>query len=314
MIRHKIQNNVLLATYTTFRIGGPAKFFVDVVNKDELVSAVNWAKVNKQKFFILGGGSNLLVSDKGFKGLVIRLINHQKEVEGNIITVDAGFPLPRLVHLATIHNLNGLTWAAGIPGTVGGAVRGNAGAYGGDMSQSIDSVEFYDTKTKEFNIINKDECGFTYRSSLFKNDPTKIIWQIKLSMTPGVHEELAKTCKAIVKERLAKMPGGFSAGCIYQNIILSDLKKISKPLQKLIDQTNIRGGKLGTGVVIDYLKLKGKHRGDAIISREHANFIVNKGTAKAKDVTKLIKQINKQTQKKLNLELEEEIERVGFRK
>ena len=145
-----IQKNVDLAAQTTFKIGGKAKFFASIASNQELQESLEFAKENDLNFFVFGGGSNILFSDKGFDGLVIKIENKKLEVDGNEISVAAGTTLFELVRFSIENSLTGLEWAAGIPGSVGGAVRGNAGAFGGEMMNNLIEVEGFDTEKREF--------------------------------------------------------------------------------------------------------------------------------------------------------------------
>jgi UDP-N-acetylmuramate dehydrogenase len=154
-----IQQNIPLLKYTTFRIGGPAKFFVEVKNEEELIEAFKYAKNNNLEYFILGGGSNLLVSDDGFNGITIKVQDAKYTIQENIIEASAGVPLALVVNLATQNGLTGMEWAAGIPGTVGGAVRGNAGAFGGSMMDVVCDVRVIDASK-----INTKCRGYNFKS------------------------------------------------------------------------------------------------------------------------------------------------------
>ena len=153
----KFQKSVLLKNYTTFKIGGPAEYFCVVENKSDLMEALSFAKKKKLPFFVLGGGSNLLVSDKGCKGLVIKIQNSKFKIQNSRVFADTGVSLGKLVSAVANAGLAGLEWAAGIPGTVGGAVRGNAGAFEGEMKDCVEEVEAFDSKTgkiKKLSLIH----------------------------------------------------------------------------------------------------------------------------------------------------------------
>ena len=186
MISHMIdiKQNSSLAPLTTFKIGGEAKYLVEIKNAKELAEAFAFARENSLKTIILGGGSNVLVSDNGFDGLVIVMKNDTLEIDEEYINVGAGVALSALVRFAAENGLTGLEWAVGIPGTVGGAVRGNAGAYGGCMADVVESIEAINIE--EFLISNSEflnksqlpitnyqlqNCEFSYRSSVFKKNP-----------------------------------------------------------------------------------------------------------------------------------------------
>lgn len=167
-----IEENVVLADYTTFRIGGRAKYFLKAETKEDIIEALDWTGKNNLPYFILGGGSNLLVSDKGFEGLVIKVQSSEIKIEDSKILADAGVSLAKLVIGSANNNLTGLEWAAGIPGTIGGAVYGNAGAYGHSISESMMGGKAANLKGEIVNFDKKD-CGFYYRGSAFR---TAMVW------------------------------------------------------------------------------------------------------------------------------------------
>ena len=307
MILDKIKNNVNLAPYTTFQIGGPAKFFVLVDSKEELQEAINFAKTNNEPYFILGGGSNLLISDNGFAGLVIKINNQDISIEEDVLTTGAGAKLSEVVAWSANAGLSGLEWATGIPGTIGGAVRGNAGAFGGETSANVLTVECFDTKTGEFKILDKDECAFFYRTSIFKIDTDKIVWQIKLQLAHGEADKILAQMEEILTKRLSRQPKEPSAGCVFKNLLSAE-----ELADKLAISDRIRGGKLACGLIVEKLNLKGQQIGGAKISDIHANFIVNANEAKAGDVQALINLVKQEAKDKYNLSLEEEVQYLGF--
>ncbi len=257
-----IQSNILLADYTTFKIGGAAKYFFVARDRDDLVKAVSFAKEKELPFFILGGGSNLLISDEGFDGLVIAMNNNRLSVNGSKIIAEAGARLSDLVKFSIKNNLSGLEWAIGIPGTIGGATKVNAHAFGSDMSDFVKSI--------------KKECS--------------AIFSVELALKRGNKEESEKLIKEYIIKRKNTQPLNCpSAGCVFKN------------------PKGYFAGKL-----IDDCGLKGERIGKAMISKKHANFIINRGGARAKDIAALIALVKNEVKKKFSVDLEEEIERVGF--
>ncbi len=259
----KFQKNVLLKNYTTFKIGGPAKYFCFAKNKEGLIEAVKWAKEKNLPFFILGGGSNLLVSDKGYEGLVIKYQN------------------PKLAEYVN----KGLEWAAGIPGTVAGAIRGNAGAFEGEMKDVVKEVEVFDAKTQKIKIFKNKDCQFSYRNSVFKKNPNLIILSAKIRSSRGNPKKIQQYLN-YRKERHPQEP---SAGSVFKNLF-------DVPAAKLIAECG----------------LKGKRIGGAQISEKHPNFIINLGNAKSSDVLKLINLVKRKVKNKFGKKLEEEIQYLGF--
>ncbi|MFH1423678.1 MAG: UDP-N-acetylmuramate dehydrogenase [Candidatus Nealsonbacteria bacterium] len=254
----KFQENIPLKKYTTFKIGGPARYFFTAKNKSDLLKAVREAKNRHWRFFLLGGGSNLLVSDEGYKGLVIK----------------TGKPLSSYIS-------KGLEWAVGIPGTVEGAVYGNAGAFGKSMKDAVESVEVFNTATGKVEIFKNENCKFAYRESIFKRNKNLVILSVKIKQK----RSNLKKIKEYLAYRKKNQPLDFpSAGSIFKN------------------PENYSAGKL-----IEKAGLKGEKIGGAQISDIHSNFIVNLGDATAQDVLSLIRLIKETVNKKFKVKLEEEI-------
>jgi len=312
-----VRENVLLKSYTTFRIGGKARYFFVAKSKKDIIKAILVAKKFRLPFFILGGGSNILVSDRGFNGLVIRFQVSGFKFQKNKIIAGAGTPLTSLVSGAAKNNLTGLEWAAGIPGTVGGAIAGNAGAFGKSMADVVKEVEITEiTRVGPVQIRkfkNKD-CKFGYRDSIFKHNRSLIILSAVLQLKKGKKVEIKKKIKEYLNYRQKNQPLNYpSAGSIFKNYKLG-IKKYEL-IKKFSELKNfIKGGQISAGWLIEKCGLKGKKVGKAKISEKHANFIVNLGKAKAKDVKKLIDFTKKKVKKNFGITLEEEIQYLGFKK
>jgi len=302
----KIKEKIPLKEYTTFKIGGPARYFFVAKSKEGLKNAILWAKKKKLPFFILGGGSNVLFSDKGFNGLVIKLQNTQSEIRNTNVIAGAGVPLQKLVLEAAKKGLSGLENLAGIPGTLGGAIWGNAGAFGREIGDLVEEVKVLDvggSKLEVKKLKNKD-CKFGYRDSIFKKKENLIILEATLKLKKGKRKEIEEKMKEILKLRKEKQPLEFpSAGSVFKNV---PIEKVPKKIQEKFKE-KIKGGILPAGVLIEAAGLKGYQIGGAKISEKHANFIVNTGEAKARDVLKLIELIKKRVRKKFKIELKEEI-------
>jgi UDP-N-acetylmuramate dehydrogenase len=265
----------------------------------------------KLPLFIFGGGSNILFSDKGFEGLVIKIKNEEIEIDGTKIYAGAGVMLGRLVNVAAENGLSGLEWASGIPGTVGGAVRGNAGAYGHDIGESVESVEVLRITNHESRIMSheKKECEFNYRESLFKKNKD-IILKVCLILGEGDKEKIKNEMDSILKMRNEKLPLEFgSAGSVFKNIEVSE-EILEKLRNYEIPPKFIELGKIPAAWLIENCSLKGKRVGGAQISEKHANFIVNTGGAETKDILDLINLIKQEIREKIEIKLEEEIEVV----
>jgi len=301
-----IKKNISLVQYTTFKIGGKAKYFCTVGTKEELIEAVKAAKKMRLPFFILGKGSNLLVSDKGFNGIVIKIVNCKLKVENRKISADAGVPLNKLVSLSAEKSLTDMEWAVGIPGTVGGAVYGNAGSFGKSMKDVVDKVEVYDIKTRKVKIVSNKDCKFAYRESIFKKNKNLIILSTKLSLIRGEKKEIKNKIKEYLKYKKGTQPLNYpSAGSVFKNP--KNFSAGEPGEENKFSSSNFTAAQL-----IEKCGLKGERAGGAKISEKHANFIVNFGGATAKDAKKLINLAKKSVKRKFGIVLKEEIQHIGF--
>lgn len=303
-----IQENVPLAPLTTFKIGGSARYFFVAETKEQIVEAVKAARAAKLPFFILGGGSKLLVADEGFDGLVIKVQSSKIKVKNETIEAEGGAILGEVVAASLKAGwLAGLEWAAGIPGTVGGAVCGNAGAYGRRTSEFVLTVEVLDEKGRVRILSNRD-CRFGYRESIFKKKPWVILEAI-FGLRRGSREESQKLIRRYLEDRRRKHPPYPSAGSVFKNIVISEQRS---EIRKMIPKEKIKEGMVPAGYLIEKCSLKGKQIGGAKISDEHANIIVNLGGAKATNVVELIKLCKEKVKEKFGIRLEEEIRYLGF--
>jgi len=247
----------------------------------------------------LGGGSNVLVNDKGFDGVVIKVQSSKFKVQNSRIIAEAGTNLRELVATSVKRGLTGLEWAVGIPGTLGGAIRGNAGAFGHNISESVKEIKALNKKLQVTSYKFQD-CKFSYRQSIFK-DNNHIILSAELKLKKGNRKKSQQLMQEYLKKKKATQPLEYpSAGCIFKNLIPKDCPWRRRQGQSL--------GVISAGYLIEQCGLKGKKIGQAMISEKHANFIVNLGGAQAQDVIQLIKLIKKEVKKKFNIKLEEEIE------
>lgn len=312
-IESKIKKDVILAPLTSFKIGGAAEYYVEINKQEELKEAIIWAQAEKQKYTILAGGSNVLISDQGIKGLVIKLFNNTCAVKGQRLVCGAGATLANSVSQATSRNLSGLEWAAGIPGSVGGAIRGNAGAFGQEMANIIENVEVFNIKKTRIELFSKNDCKFGYRSSIFKEDNDLILWQAIFKLKPSQAKEIKNMINENISYREQTQPRLPSAGCVFKNLKISDIEENNRQLAKMAEHEQvIKKEKIGAGWLIAKAGLKGKTIGGAKVSLEHANFIVNTKNATADDVIMLISYIKQQVRDKYSIQLQEEIEYFGF--
>jgi len=274
-----------LAEYTTFKIGGPADWFYEAKTEKELVKAVSSARELEVPCFILGGGSNLLVSDKGFRGLVIRIQETRYTIQETRIVAWAGTPLAKLVEAAAEDSLSGLEFCVGIPGTIGGAVCGNSGLKDKAFGDLVETVKVLN-ENGDLVVLNNSQCQFGYRRSIFQKKPA-VILEVTLKLKSGNQKEIKKEMQQYLNKR-KNQPKEPSAGSIFKN-----------PPGK------------SAGELIDQVGLKGETLGQAQIAAKHANWIINLGGASCQDVLKLILLAKKKVKEKFGLELREEIRVVG---
>lgn len=306
-----VRRSELMAKHTTFEIGGPAEYFFIAKDKEQVAKAVAAAKNLQLPLFIFGGGSNLLVSDAGIKGLVVRMQSNAKTFEvspGGRIEAYSGVSLGSVVSFSIKKSLAGLEWAGGLPGTFGGAIRGNAGAFGGEMKDSIASVRALDHHFALRTFSHK-ACGFSYRNSVFKEKSWTIV-SAAVKLKKGIKKQLRAVADSRILYRHQKHPLEFpSAGSVFKNV---DVKKIAPKFQKLFSD-KIKQDPfpiVPAAWFIIGVGLAGKQIGQAQISLKHSNYMVNLGGARAKDVLELIQLVKKEVKKEYDIDLETEIQYV----
>ena len=307
-----IQTNVELAPYTTYRIGGPAKYFCKAKTEEEILEALNWAKTKSVPYFILGGGSNLLIADEGYGGLVIHLVNNTFEFKGNRLIAQAGANMQDLVSASVDKGLGGLQWAGGLPGQLGGAIRGNANCFGGHIEDVVYSVRAI-TPEGKIKTFGKRKCKFGHNKSIFKQKPGHIILSAELKLKPQdkkVLQDRMNYCLNWRKENQPKKEG--TCGSVFTRVRLSDLPKnfFQKHPEAQIAVKGLQRQKfseLGTGYLIDALGFKGKEIGGAKVSHKHANFIVNTASAKAEHILIMNSIIKSRVLNEYGIILEEEV-------
>ena len=273
--------------HTSFKIGGVADIFIKVKSVQELQYIIEVAKKENILVTIIGNGSNLLVKDNGIRGIVIMLNMDKIEIEDTIVTVEAGVKLGFLAQKLLKEELTGFEFAAGIPGSIGGAVRMNAGAYGGEMKDIIVETKCL-TPSGEIVTLSNEEQKFSYRYSIFTEN-RYIVLETKIKLQKGNKDEIKAKMDDYAQQRKEKQPISLpSAGSIFK-----------------------RGTDFVTAKVIDECGLKGFSIGDAQVSTKHAGFVVNNGNATAEDVLKLIEHVQKVVLEKTGKKIELEIEVLG---
>ena len=288
------KNNVLvneeMSRHTTFKTGGPADIFVMPGNKEEAASIVRLLLVEKIPYMVIGNGSNLLVSDKGFRGCIVCMSKGMDEIlrDGNVIHAGAGALLTKVCRVAYENSLSGLVFASGIPGSVGGAVYMNAGAYGGEMKDVIREVELLDALTGEIKVVSGDDMGFSYRTSIVKNS-SYIVLSATFELCEGDMAEIKGGMDELAKKRRDKQPLEYpSAGSTFK-----------------------RPEGYFAGKLIEDAGLRGYCVGGASVSEKHCGFVINKDNATTEDIITLIRDVRHIVNDKFNVYLEPEVCLVG---
>lgn len=299
-----------MATHVNFRIGGPARWFTDVRTVEELQQAVELCEQNEVPYFVLGGGSNTLVSDEGFEGVVLKMALRSFEIEGNTVIADAGVISASLARATATAGLAGFAWAISLPGTIGGAVRGNAGCFGGETKDYLTKVlVLRDGALLE---IPKEELKMGYRDSAIKHS-NDIVVRAWFELPEGDKEALTAQLTETLNKRKASQPlSAGSAGCMFKNYEIQDASEKPQLEQKGVPEAMLENGKVSAGWVVDQLDLKGVRIGDAMISNEHGNFIVNLGNATASDIVQLVAMVKTRARNEFGVQLHEEVQYLGF--
>ena len=287
----ELKKNISLSNFTTWRIGGPAEWIAQPKNIDELKYIINWINKKKIPCSIIGAGSNLLINDKGIKGLSLCMRNLkgiQVDKNSGIIEVLSGEMLPTLARKAAANGLHGLEWAVGIPGTIGGAVVMNAGAQEHSISSYIESVTTL-SLTGEYKRIKGKDLNFGYRNSLLQNEKLIVI-SARLKLKSGHPEKIRQVTNENLNHRLRTQP--------YQAQTCGSVFRNPEPLK--------------AAKLIEELGLKGFSFGGAEISKIHSNFIINANQASSYDVRELIKYIQKRVFNSYGILLETEVKQCGF--
>ena len=277
-----ITQNEDLSLYSTYRIGGPADYFYKLKNADDLPAAISFAKEKNIPYFLIGGGTNILFSDKGFRGLIIKNESAKIVAKDNQITADSGVLISNLIRFSFDNHLTGLEKWWGLPGTVGGAVRGNAGCNGLETKDILVKAKVLDPETNEIKEVKNDYFNFDYRASKLKESNEILLSAtFKLEKTETPVADQLKVAQETAKKRHASQPPGLTAGSFFKN------PSPEKPAGLLIDQAG----------------LKGKEVGGAKISEKHANFFLNAKGATQKDILELATLAKREVKAKSGIDL-----------
>jgi UDP-N-acetylmuramate dehydrogenase len=303
-----LRRDLPLSDLTRFALGGPALYVIDASTEQAFAAAWQAIQASGIAWTVLGGGSNLVVNDEGYAGAVLRYTGSRMHTSGNMIQVETGATLQDLVDLSIEHGLARLHTLTGIPGWVGGAVYGNAGAYGHSIQESVRRVRFFDHGAiREF---DNAACEFRYRESVFKKHKDWILLSVELELEPGRREDLAETASGIRKIRDEKYPPSMKcAGSIFKNLILADLPP---QVRSAVPEKVVREGKVASAWFLEQVGAKGMVNGGIRVADYHANLIYNEGGGTARQVCEMIDELKARVCSRFGLELEEEIQYVGF--
>jgi UDP-N-acetylmuramate dehydrogenase len=284
---HDLKRNERLASHTTFDIGGEAEFFYVARRPEDLIRAIQGAREAGIAVFVLGGGSNVLVSDSGFKGLVIKNLCVETYLNDRKIACQSGAWLDDVVNLACENSLSGMEFAAGIPGTVGGAVFGNAGAFGRAVGDLLTEAVII-TRGGKVERVERGYFEFGYRESKLRKTKDTLL-SATFELNQGEREKIEGKLKKNLEERRKKLPQEEkSAGCFFRNVVNN-------------------GKKVSAGSLLEQIGAKKMRQGDAAVFEKHANILINSGKAKANDIRKLARSLKERVKDKFDIDLEEEV-------
>jgi UDP-N-acetylmuramate dehydrogenase len=293
-----MQQNVELAKFTTFQMGGQADYYYAVKDVMMIPKLIEACKEDGLPYVLLGWGSNMIFSDLGFRGLIIHNLARKCELAeevgtGRLIAADSGTLLSQIIQFSLKNNLTGMEKLMGVPGTIGGAVRGNAGAFGLETTHLFEKALIYRPNSGETVEITHADMEFDYRHSKIK-DSREIVLKVWLRLQPGDTQAGVEEVRRIITSRAGKHPSGRSAGSFFKN-----------------PSGNSIGEGFSAGYLSDQCGFKGKHIGGAFISEKHGNFLMNDGTATMRDVLELCLEIQQAVLAKFGIKLEREVALIG---
>lgn len=316
----KIKENLEIAPKTSFKIGGPVRYFVTIENLEEIPELFKQIKKSGRPFVVVGSLTNVLVSSKGYDGWMVNLGIRKIKQKKNKFYASAGSFLRELILFSQKAGYQGLQKLIGIPGTIGGAVKGNAGAWGSCMADVLEKVAVYDLSSNSFREIEGEKMNFNYHESILTRNKKLIVLGAWFSLKKAQKEILKKELKEIIKKRNEKVYSKYpSAGSVFRNIPFQEIK-IKAITQDFLRDHRIKNKKeknkqllefIPAGYLIEKVGLKGKRQGDAQISSEHGNVIINLDKATSEQVKKLIVLAKNKVRSKFKIKLQEEIIYIG---
>jgi UDP-N-acetylmuramate dehydrogenase len=303
-----VSSHTPLSRHTRFGIGGPADLYAETTSVEAFISATHAARESGLPTMVIGGGTNLIVSDEGFRGIVLRYRAEALLAANGRVVAQAGAVLQSLVDFTIERGLKGLETLSGIPGSVGAAVYGNAGAYGHSISERVVKVQFFDGEGVR--VFGNEECEFRYRESIFKRRKEWIIFSAQLLLDEADAGELRKIADDILKVRNEKFPVTMKcAGSIFKNLLLRELPPA---VQAEVPEKVVREGKIPAAWFLEQVGAKGMSRGEIRVAEYHANLIYNTGSGTAADLRAVIDELKARVRARFGIEIEEEVQYVGW--
>ena len=309
-----VKLNEPMSKHTTLKIGGPVDFFLTIDSTEKVAEALKFLDGEGVPYFIVGGGSNMLVHDEGYHGVAIKILDSKFQILDSLVEASAGCITVEIAQKSIAGGLTGFEWGVGVPGTIGGAVRGNAGAMGGEMKDAVEEVEVY--RNGEIEKLGNEECKFGYRDSVFKHEGG-VVLRVRLRLRLREPNEMGGMRAALenLQYRNKTQPQGYaSIGCIFKNLEFGIWNLENDPKFQILNSRFqipaefIKRGKISVGWLVEQAGMKGVRVGNAQVSERHGNFIVNLGGATANDVIALIAQVKEKVYDRCGVEIEEEIQ------
>jgi UDP-N-acetylmuramate dehydrogenase len=300
--------NEPLAGHTRFEVGGPAAILADTAGEPAFVEALQVLGASAIRWTVIGGGTNLIVSDSGYAGVVLRFRGAALARAGDRVEAQAGAPLQSVVDFAVSHGLEGLDRMTGIPGLTGGAIYGNAGAYGQSISDTLESVRVFDGE--RVRRLDRAECEFRYRDSVFKRKKEWLILAALFGLRGGDAAVLRSSADEILATRNRKYPPEMRcAGSIFKNLLLDELPET---VRAQVPESVVKKGKVPAAWFLDQAGGRGQQSGGIRVAEYHANLIYNDGTGTARELRALIGELKRRVEARFDLQLEEEVQYLGF--
>lgn len=299
-----IKENELLSKHTTLRVGGPARYFVEVKTEKEIKEAFGFAQEKNLPVFILGGGSNTLAPDSGYPGVVIKIKNNDFKIDGETVIIGAGYITALAARQISEASLTGFEWAVTLPGTIGGAIFGNAGCFGSETGDVIETVNVFDPQKAESCKLKAVSCGFGYRNSIFKKKTEVIILSATLKLQKGNKEKIKTEMQQFLNTRKTTQPLDCpSAGCMFKNYEI----KSGERFNFSVPNDFLKNGKIPAGWLVEQVGAKGAVFKGVKISDRHGNFLLNTKKANAREIKAVVRSIKEKVKEKFGLSLEMEV-------